>query len=127
MSVGRVYAKTLRDPTSSHTASKHRERGELRKSELTHGVALDDPDHAPILPNPAPLPDRVALARIDLERFEAIFSSDPTELAVFRARALGTPRSEVLAATGIGKTTYETVSKRVRSRIVEALKTEDGE
>ncbi|MCP5055133.1 MAG: hypothetical protein GY937_00235 [bacterium] len=107
-------------------ASKHAKRGETRKGELAQGVPLDHPDGAPILPNPAPPLDRVALARIDLERFEAMFADDPTEQTIFRARALGIPRSEVLAATGIGKTTYETVSKRVRSPILETLN-KDGE
>ena len=95
---------------AGHEAEKRVARGE---DHLPKGNA------EPVVQHPDP--EACLQAREELGNLLALFAEDKTALELLRLKGDGLSASEIQRELGMGKTSYETVTKRVRRRLAKHL------
>ena len=100
------------ESVSGHVAQRDREARAL----------IQHPDLHPTTPLHEPRPDTRFHARAELlHNIRVCFAEDPSALRVIRLQGHGLSASEIRQELGISRTEYDTITKRIRRRIVNFL------
>ena len=94
-------------------------RGARRMSKLLAEIEIhDSPDGEPL--DPAPSPERRAIARQEMDRIEALFADDLQARQVVAGLYEGWTPEEICAAHDMSKTDYDSTRRRIRRALVRA-------
>ena len=94
--------------------------GHVVEQQLAHGIG-QLPDNRPEPPAQEPSPEARLQARDEFADLVALFSEDETVLKLLRLKGDGYSASEIQRELGMGRTQYDTATKRIRRRLAKHL------